>query len=127
MASVSNYPGGNAFARMHSEFRCPPESLFGRKAKVHIGNIAAISGVTRFGEQPACYQYSKAENLTNPSDFETFDILLAEPELPFKLPASFRLVFRQEGFSHVDFMRWSVITKPSVDVFAKDRLLDRVN
>ena len=49
-ASSLNYPGGDALEKVHFHFPCPPQTAFGRKASIHIANIAAINGITRFGQ-----------------------------------------------------------------------------
>merc|ERR1719330_1963029 len=77
-ASVSNYPGGVALTSLHAqEPAAPPLS-------VHIGNLAAMSGVSRFLEAHETWSYSKEEHL-KPEDLRErgFDRLLTEwPEVP---------------------------------------------
>eukprot|EP00466_Bigelowiella_natans_P008658 jgi/Bigna1/145356/aug1.98_g20064 len=59
-----------------------------------------------------CYRYSKEEHITDPRDFEKFDVLLSEKETP--PTESFELWFLQEGFAGMDFTKLRVKTKPVV-------------
>lgn len=84
-----NYPGGEAMKRFHTVMRPHCDGILSDarvnnssvpfRPLVHIHNIAAISGVSRFGEQPECYRYSKQEHL-NPWELKSypFDFLLAQ-------------------------------------------------
>merc|ERR1719323_282025 len=72
-ASAANYPGGVAMAGLHvHEPAEPPLS-------VHIGNLPAISGVSRFLEAHRTWRYSKEEGLA-PTELAArgFDRLLTE-------------------------------------------------
>jgi alpha-1,6-mannosyltransferase len=74
-ASSWNYPGGVLFARMHSRLRSQSPSL----PSVHICNLAAISGVSRFGEMPDMLLYDKNESVNHASDDRfRFDLLISE-------------------------------------------------
>mmetsp|Transcript_81145 Transcript_81145/g.160860 ORF Transcript_81145/g.160860 Transcript_81145/m.160860 type:complete len:508 (-) Transcript_81145:94-1617(-) len=78
VASASNYPGGVAMVRLH-ESEGPETPL-----SVHIGNLAATTGVSRFLQGHATWNYSKEEGL-EPVDLAVrgFDRLLTEwPEVP---------------------------------------------
>merc|ERR1711916_80571 len=50
-ASMHNYPGGNAFLEMHRRFATQPAHCDERApVLIRIDNLAAQSGVTRFGQ-----------------------------------------------------------------------------
>jgi len=109
--SSLNYPGGYALSTLHSKFSSSPPSSPLRS--VHIGNLAAINGVTRFGEWNHRFVYSKTEHLFEPHQFASFDLLIEEfPPLFFlassssspssSSPSSFSLVATIDGFSGVD-------------------------
>lgn len=79
-----NYPGGYALSRFH-ELVLDVESQPGEILPVlHIDNLAATTGVTRFGEFNSHFRYSKLENL-NVSDYQeqAFSYLInALPQVP---------------------------------------------
>lgn len=60
MASSVNYPGGEMLQRAHDRLPCDPN----RPYKLHIANLAAQTGVTRFGEECPHWTYVKTEGLT---------------------------------------------------------------
>lgn len=58
IASRSNYPGGEALAALHNTIPCN-----GSNVHVHIGNDAAQTGASRFGEMCDNWIYTKTENI----------------------------------------------------------------
>eukprot|EP00469_Lotharella_globosa_P007651 CAMPEP_0167771968 /NCGR_PEP_ID=MMETSP0111_2-20121227/580_1 /TAXON_ID=91324 /ORGANISM="Lotharella globosa, Strain CCCM811" /LENGTH=306 /DNA_ID=CAMNT_0007661395 /DNA_START=283 /DNA_END=1203 /DNA_ORIENTATION=- len=120
-ASALNYPGGYALAKVHDHFGCPASNAtINRKLSVHIGNIAAINGVTRLGERTECYIYSKKENL-NPTDLTAFDVVISELE---SLGVDgFQLLFKEEAFERIDFVGMKMLTKPKIFVYARQALV----
>merc|ERR1719265_2074350 len=71
-ASISNYAGGTAMVALH-ELEPSHEHR-----SVHVGNLAAISGVSRFLEARPSWSYSKTEGLEAGDMFGMgFDWLLA--------------------------------------------------
>eukprot|EP01116_Phalansterium_solitarium_P024206 TRINITY_DN8800_c0_g1_i2.p1 TRINITY_DN8800_c0_g1~~TRINITY_DN8800_c0_g1_i2.p1 ORF type:complete len:483 (-),score=98.37 TRINITY_DN8800_c0_g1_i2:115-1563(-) len=70
--SSLNYPGGHALRRFHQLVPVPATS---DPVLVHIDNLAAQTGVSRFGEHDAPWRYSKQENMT---DYSKFDFLINE-------------------------------------------------
>jgi len=97
LSSSLNYPGGEMFRRLH-RIGCPEAH---RPCRVHVGGLAAQTGVTRFGEAaaPGVFVYSKEERLA-PADLASrdppFDYLIAEAgaEVP-----GFRAYGTLSGFS----------------------------
>ena len=59
--SSLNYPGGVALEKLHEKVPCSVP------VTVHISNLAAQTGVTRFGQLCENWTYDKTENLT-PND-----------------------------------------------------------
>lgn len=98
-----NYPGGVALAKLHANLRathdtCRLDSPAGpaatsrqstsNKPLVHIGNLAATTGASRFGQREECARYSKQEGL-QPDQYQhhPFDYLIAEqPIIPGFVP-----------------------------------------
>jgi len=86
--SHHNYPGGVALAELH-KIENNNMAVF-----VHIDNLAAQTGVTRFGEKNPNWRYSKAENVT---DLLRFTHLIdANPNI-----AKFSQMATIYGFSHI--------------------------
>eukprot|EP00211_Chloroparvula_japonica_P001701 CAMPEP_0119159138 /NCGR_PEP_ID=MMETSP1310-20130426/53612_1 /TAXON_ID=464262 /ORGANISM="Genus nov. species nov., Strain RCC2339" /LENGTH=596 /DNA_ID=CAMNT_0007151767 /DNA_START=65 /DNA_END=1855 /DNA_ORIENTATION=+ len=114
-ASYYNYPGGHALQALHTALNpvlaenCslpgPPLALLTKQPRdffpslrlpfyrVHIGNLAAQSGVSRFGELPCgLLVYDKTEHLSD-QDLAEYHFLLAERVVP-----GFEVIHREEGF-----------------------------
>jgi len=90
---------------------------------VHIDNLAAMTGVSRFGENPAIFKYSKQEHLES-EEFKDmpFDFLLNDHE---EVPG-YRLVDQVVGYAglEVSFRPYPWLrlrTKPMVFIFEKLR------
>lgn len=121
-ASAQNYPGGHALSRMHGALGCPygVRGVAGGAVTVHVGNLAAINGVTRFGEMNECYAYSKREGLSEAADYDGFDVLLSEEPQP---PSSeFVPVLVQDGLAGVGLR--GVRTEPKIYVYARPDVID---
>lgn len=94
--SHSNYPGGVAMSRLYDVVVKSDANK-----TVHIGNLAAQSGVTKFTEINSNWVYSKEENLkADDEKLHKFDYLLAEMELDLKTHERIDVI---ECFSHVSF------------------------
>lgn len=113
-ASFGNYPGGVAMAGLHSiEKASAPLSI-------HIGNLAAISGVSRFLEERPNWQYSKEEGLSVEALSNAgFDRLISEyPEVP-----GYHCIAQVDGFERLLLSKaWPPITakrRPQIFVLAK--------
>jgi len=115
IASASNYPGGVAMFRLHeSEGSEPPLS-------VHIGNLAATTGVSRFLQGHAAWNYSKEEGL-EPADLagRGFDRLLTEwPEVPGYTCHAATLGFERLKLVKPPAFLLEFIRKPKVFVLRK--------
>eukprot|EP00891_Asterochloris_glomerata_P000727 jgi/Astpho2/727/fgenesh1_pm.00015_%23_8_t len=60
--AINNYPGGHAFSLLH-QLRDGNSRPGGQVWQVHIDTLSAMTGVSRFGEHPDGWQYSKEEGL----------------------------------------------------------------
>lgn len=116
-ASAYNYPGGVALRALHQvEPVDPPIS-------VHIGNLAAMNGVSRFLEERRTWTYSKEEGLgVKELGAKGFDRLLTEwPEVP-----GYRCQAVVEGYDrvklHLKVPEWplKILMKPQVYVLSRD-------
>lgn len=115
-ASYLNYPGGVAMTGLHSI-----ESMKGTNSlSVHIGNLAAISGVSRFLEDGQNWTYSKKEGLSlEDLAKHGYDRLISEyPEVP-----GYICISQVEGFQGLSLLRtWPFLRaklSPQIFVLAK--------
>ena len=115
VASFLNYPGGVALTGLQVM-----ECNSSQPLAIHIGNLAAISGVSRFLQDRQDWQYSKEENLA-PQALATkgFDRLLSEfPEVP-----GYECIAVVEGFQRMRLQaKWppvGALVAPQVYVLSK--------
>lgn len=122
--SITNYPGGVAMSRLHNMINSESNMT------IHIGNLAAQSGVTRFMEINPNWIYSKEEHLkTDDEKLRSFNILLTEVvdensrDMKTLLETHDK-VDLIECFSHVDVKLKAMIPvkikkKPCIAIFKK--------
>lgn len=113
-ASAANYPGGTAIVRLQATEPAEPPLT------VHIGNLAAISGVSRFLEAHPRWEYSKKEGIPREGlGGHGFDRLLTEWD---SIPG-YRCKARVLGFERVSLQKslppLKVVKAPKVFVLAK--------
>ncbi|KAK9813092.1 hypothetical protein WJX72_008886 [[Myrmecia] bisecta] len=96
-ASRLNYPGGHALARLHVLDEAIAEHWQGPKT-VHIGVLAAMTGVSRFGTQGEPWHYSKEEGRSQQELLaRNFTYLIsAQPAIP-----GFQTIEAVEGLHRV--------------------------
>ncbi|VEN49431.1 unnamed protein product [Callosobruchus maculatus] len=106
--SGTNYPGGTAIARLHRLAKEEPN------VKLHICNLAAQTGVTRFTQYNENWTYSKKENLL-PGDYELYQFthLIAEAKSKFSTSlkpyvATHDIIDTIEAFHQVSFNYLSI-------------------
>ncbi|CAI5722013.1 unnamed protein product [Hyaloperonospora brassicae] len=103
MAATSNYPGGEAFMHLHQAFK----SERGMHRSVHVDVPAAMTGVSRFGEEFSAWGYSKDESLTSVEQLAKFDYILTAAD-----PASFEEMFEYvagfDAFSGIQITGYSI-------------------
>ncbi|EIE22326.1 Alg9-like mannosyltransferase [Coccomyxa subellipsoidea C-169] len=95
--SLQNYPGGYALAKLHrlesSEALAAQQT--GRNLTVHIDVSAAMTGVSRFGEQGVPWVYSKAEGLSQEELKEqNFEYLISSEQSV----GGYTVIGMQEGY-----------------------------
>mmetsp|Transcript_25206 Transcript_25206/g.99455 ORF Transcript_25206/g.99455 Transcript_25206/m.99455 type:complete len:168 (-) Transcript_25206:2228-2731(-) len=121
-ASRLNYPGGHALRTMHElEATAERANVLGRdKAHrfVHIDAHAAMTGVSRFLENPATWTYSKEEDHTalNWTDFS--HLVTARPHV-----GGFKRIHVEHGYSKSSLRELSFTTEPKVFVHVREDLL----
>ncbi|XP_060536342.1 probable Dol-P-Man:Man(7)GlcNAc(2)-PP-Dol alpha-1,6-mannosyltransferase isoform X2 [Cylas formicarius] len=99
--SAKNYPGGTAISHFH---RLAKNDNF---INVHISNLAAQTGVTRFTQINPNWIYNKTENL-EPVDMFHFTHLIAEGKSKFDsklkpFSATHDLIYTIESFHQISF------------------------
>ncbi len=115
-AARDNYPGAAALAHVHGLAGARVASRSSRALSVHIGVDAAMSGVSRFLEEPPPWRYSKAEGL-GPSEYRKFNYVLAAPGT--QLPG-FTTIHVQHGFDRVSLSKPPLLrTAPKVIVLQR--------
>ena len=78
--SSLNYPGGEALHRLHQR----TSSEANESVRVHLGNLACQTGVTRFQQVRPSWTYDKTEEtnkMLDPMFWQYFDYVLAEDPL----------------------------------------------
>ena len=131
-AAVRNYPGGEAFARVHAMARSEliparGASRGGRASvRVHVSAAAAMSGVSRFGERGSgagdaevAFEYSKREDLREGHAFleNGFDILINDrPNVP-----GYEVVRVAYGYAGTRFTRATGDSKYAIPFFPTPR------
>ncbi|EFA84739.1 glycosyltransferase [Heterostelium album PN500] len=113
-ASSLNYPGGEAFNQLHQlHSECLEQPL-----NVHIDNIAAITGVSRFGEISQNWNYSKKERDVLLSDY---DLLLAP-----NATSGFDVAGSISGFTRFQLLRTppfiQVVKEPQIYIMTSKQL-----
>lgn len=122
--SSTNYPGGVAMSRLHRI--ASPE----RNVSVHIDNLTAQSGVTRFTEIYTNWTYRKDEDLkAGDEELHKFDFLLVEmknkysPEMRFLLQTHEKIelieCFSNIGVHYTSFFPIKIRTKPCIMIMRK--------
>ena len=99
-ASSVNYPGGHAMELLHTMHSGSPGASI--PAYVHIGNLAATTGVSRFGEVNPYWTYSKEEGL-DATDIQKRPITQLISE--FENVESYKSVASVYGYSGVSINR----------------------
>ena len=94
--SSLNYPGGEALDRLHT--------LAGtqERVRVHMGNLACQTGITRFQQVEPSWVYDKTEDetrLLEPMFWQQFDYVLAED--PARVIGSWQPIDVIGGFAGV--------------------------
>jgi len=95
--SALNYPGGIALEKLHHHVPCHvPVSL-------HISNLAAQTGVTRFGQECDRWIYDKSENLTPQQLLDkNYTHLIAENNQDTILASEkYRMISTVAQYSHI--------------------------
>ncbi|KAG2860037.1 Dol-P-Man:Man(7)GlcNAc(2)-PP-Dol alpha-1,6-mannosyltransferase [Phytophthora cactorum] len=111
-AAQSNYPGGEAFVRLHQiavNERDLPRS-------VHIDVPAAMTGVSRFGEEFPAWRYSKDESVTTVEQLKQFDYLLTAKD-PTPLEDDFQYIAGFNAFEGVGLVDHRITLKTKKLIF----------
>lgn len=122
--SGTNYPGGIAMSRLH---RIAVNEV---NITIHIDNLTAQSGVTRFTEINSNWTYSKEENLkAGDEELHKFDYLLAEvksrysPEMRVLQQTHDKIelveCFSNIGVHYTSFLPIKIRTKPCIMILRK--------
>jgi alpha-1,6-mannosyltransferase len=122
--SSTNYPGGVAMSRLHR--LASPET----NVSVHIDNLTAQSGVTRFTEIYSNWTYRKDEDLkAGDEELHKFDYLLVEvknkysPEMRFLIQTHDKIelieCFSNIGVHYTSLLPIKIRTKPCIMIMKK--------
>ena len=125
MASAVNYPGGEAFHRLHHDAIVAP-----RPGRVHVDVPAAMTGVSRFGESASAssgWSYSKIEDVGVDDFYDLdFDYLLNA----HKVVPGYDAVYVASGYDgmRVDLRMFPPLrakTKPEIFIHRRRRGADQ--
>ncbi|KAJ8525434.1 hypothetical protein ON010_g15680 [Phytophthora cinnamomi] len=111
-AAQINYPGGEAFVRLHQVGL----SERGLPRNVHIDVPAAMTGVSRFGEEFPAWSYSKDESLTTVEQLTQFDYLLTAKD-PTLFEDNFQYIAGFKAFAGVGLVDHRITLKTKKMVF----------
>ncbi|EGD81856.1 hypothetical protein PTSG_11395 [Salpingoeca rosetta] len=116
--SRENYPGGHAFRWLHAncDDACGSATA---PVSVHVCNLAAQTGVSRFGETNPHFRYSKAEEWTDDLSWRNFTWLIAEPKDEPQYAASHKRVAAIQGLDRVS----TTSSWPFIRINKRDALL----
>ncbi|KAL7687440.1 putative GPI mannosyltransferase [Plasmopara halstedii] len=119
-AARSNYPGGEAFKYLH-HFAFNDREM---PRSVHIDVPAAMTGVSRFGEEFAAWRYSKNESVTTIDHLTQFDYLLTAKD-PTLLKRDFRYIASFDVFEGIQLINHRVTfkTKKLVSLMRKNTII----
>ncbi|KAJ0173736.1 hypothetical protein K1T71_010885 [Dendrolimus kikuchii] len=127
MVAMTNYPGGMAISKFHKLLKNEP------LVDVHISNLAAQTGVTRFTQINDHWKYSKNESLT-PEQMQEYTHLLIEAKSKYSptikaFSQTHGVLDTIESFSQIA-MNYKLIppvkikTKPAIFILEKKNFRD---
>jgi alpha-1,6-mannosyltransferase len=122
--SGTNYPGGVAMSRLHRLASAETN------ISIHIDNLAAQSGVTRFTEINSNWTYSKDEHMkAGDEELHKFDYLLTEvknkysPEMRFLQQTHEKIelieCFSNIGIHYTSLLPIKIRTKPCITIMKR--------
>jgi len=114
--SINNYPGGSALRLLH---QLSPD---GSIASVHIDNLSAQTGVTRFLETRPEWSYNKTEHLApGCPELQKFDFLLVEAEHRVAYIRTHTELAHVRAFSNVQLRLpyYYITSKPTIYIMQK--------
>ncbi|RLN63381.1 hypothetical protein BBJ29_001741 [Phytophthora kernoviae] len=110
--TVQNKSSGEAFTRLHQIGMHERELA----RAVHIDVPAAMTGVSRFGEEFLAWSYSKDESVTTPEQLARFDYLLTAKD-PTLLEDNFQYIADFDAFTGVGLVNKRIALKTKKLVF----------
>ncbi|XP_048517924.1 dol-P-Man:Man(7)GlcNAc(2)-PP-Dol alpha-1,6-mannosyltransferase, partial [Dendroctonus ponderosae] len=122
--SGTNYPGGSAISHLHRLAKNEPQ------VHVHIANLAAQTGVSRFAQVNDSWIYDKTENL-KPTDMEIFKFTHLIEEGKSKYAANMKLLmythdvidtieaFHQISFNYLTIPPVKIKTRPALFILKR--------
>ncbi|KAA0190465.1 Mannosyltransferase [Fasciolopsis buskii] len=130
VAAHKNYPGGHALMRINEHFGSNPT----KGLHIHICNLAAQTGVTRFLEEHPNWTYNKTEGIESEVrllDNSLFTHLISEipPRTMRERSDSFRPLFLVYGFDGINVrLKWTEVwqflqfrTSPRLTVYERTK------
>ncbi|CAK1583476.1 unnamed protein product [Parnassius mnemosyne] len=128
LVAMTNYPGGLAITKFHKLLKNEPS------VHVHISNLAAQTGVTRFTQIHDHWQYSKNESL-QPEQLQAYTHLLIEAKSKYSptlksFTHTHVILDNVETFSHVTvnyklMPPVKIKTRPAIFILEKTNFRDQ--
>eukprot|EP01125_Pyxidicula_operculata_P013238 TRINITY_DN4376_c0_g1_i3.p1 TRINITY_DN4376_c0_g1~~TRINITY_DN4376_c0_g1_i3.p1 ORF type:complete len:355 (-),score=83.92 TRINITY_DN4376_c0_g1_i3:162-1226(-) len=112
--SSLNYPGGVAFKSLHNLENA------NEQVEVHISVLAAMTGISRFGELNPNWKYHKTENIESTEEYLRYTHLITDDQQFIKNTTHWQIISEIGGYSGIKkSFPPAVLTEPTLYVLKR--------